>query len=126
MKYELFTLCDGAFNYSGRLSIVGTYDNVAAKSLPWTVNLAFAMKLFVDKNEFGNKQITLCFLNPDKNQFAADIHINVNIPSTGAGGHIAFTSALSGVSFLSFGTHSILIKENNEVLKEFFFDVVQS
>lgn len=125
MKFELFTLCDGAYNYNGRLTIVGTYDNVLAKSFPWKTDLVFAMKLFVPKSETGKKKISLKFLNTVGNNFAADINAQVDIPKSETNGHIAFSSVLRGVSFDKPGTYVIRIEENDKKLKEFAFDVMQ-
>ena len=53
MKIEFFTFCDGAYNYDGRLTIVGTYDDIKAQSFPWKTNMSFALKLLVSNDEAG-------------------------------------------------------------------------
>jgi len=125
MKFEMLTLCDGAFNYNGRLTIVGTYDNVSASKFPWQSDFVFAMKLFVPKDESGKKTITIKFLDPDRNSFAGDMTAEVEIPQSNSNGHVAFTSEMRGVQFKSPGTYSLLVEEDGVKLKEFAFDVIE-
>ena len=125
MKYELFALCDGAFNYNGRLTIVGTYDNVAAKSFPWITDITFAIKLFVPKTEVGAKMVSLHFLDDKGAPFAASIQVPVQIPKSEVNGHIVFTSTMRGVVFPLQGTYQIRIEEDGRVLKKFDFNVLK-
>lgn len=124
MKFEMLTLCDGAYNYGGRLTIVGTYDNIMADKFPWQFDFIFAMKLFVPKDDSGKKRITIKFLDPHKKPFAGNMDVDVDIPISDANGHIAITSELKGVLFECPGTYSLLIEEDQKKIKEFAFDVI--
>ena len=124
MEIELFTLCDGAFNYNGRLTIIGTYDSILASQFPWNIDLSFALKLFVPKGESGEKTISLQFLSQDGDSFAANLQASVVVPESESAGHIALATTIRGVSFPKPGSYLIRIFENDRIMKEFPFDIM--
>ena len=53
MVIELFTLSDGAFNYNGKLTIVGALTTINLESLPSRVKTALAMRMRVYSEDVG-------------------------------------------------------------------------
>lgn len=45
MDIRVFTLCDGAFNYNGKLTIVGTVDHIKVPKVPVIARIALAVKI---------------------------------------------------------------------------------
>lgn len=125
MKIELFTFCDGAYNYDGRLTIVGTYDDIKAQSFPWKTNMSFALKLLVSNDEAGKKALNIKFTNAAGEPFAGEINTEIDIPQSDSVGHIAIASMMQGIVFNSEGKYNVCILENGHELKTFTFNVLK-
>ena len=53
MEYEIFTICDNAQNYNGKLVIVGTFDTVSSPKYPFVQELfSLAIKINCQTSEF--------------------------------------------------------------------------
>jgi len=61
MEIRVFTLCDGAYNYNGKLTIVGTVDNIKVPKIPTLTSVGIAAKIALSPNEIGKKNITINF-----------------------------------------------------------------
>jgi hypothetical protein len=60
MRTELFTLCDFAQENSGKLTIVGTFDTIVARSFPCLhPGLAIVIRLRFDLWEFGRRRFRI-------------------------------------------------------------------
>ena len=80
MGIDVFTLCDGAFNYSGKLTIVGTYDQLNVNTIPINVRVSLAIKLSFEENEIHNGSvIKVAFRNSLNNPVSADIHNTIGV-----------------------------------------------
>lgn len=52
MKIDIFTLCDNARDYGGKLVIMGTYTNITAKSFPLKIpEIAAITRIRFEDNE---------------------------------------------------------------------------
>ena len=68
MEIELFALCDGAFNYGGKLTVVGTYDQLNVSMVPQQIKLSVAVKLNVSPGEASvGSKIRLSVKDPNGN-----------------------------------------------------------
>ena len=66
MQLEIFTLCDAATDYAGKLNIIGTFDALRAASAPIThPQCAIAGRLRFEQIEEGQHQISLTFADDD-------------------------------------------------------------
>ena len=99
MKIEFFTFCDGAYNYDGRLTIVGTYDDIKAQSFPWKTNMSFALKLLVSNDEAGKKALNIRFTNAAGEPFAGEINTEIDIPQSDSVGHIRICDYCYGADY---------------------------
>lgn len=55
MTIELFSLCDGAYNYNGKLTIVGTLASLSPTSLPVRIKIGVAMRIRVENGGNGEQ-----------------------------------------------------------------------
>lgn len=60
MDIRVFTLCDGAYNYNGKLTIVGTVDHIKVPKVPTVGSIALAVKIANVVNN-GKQNISICF-----------------------------------------------------------------
>jgi hypothetical protein len=66
MDLEVFTLCDAAADYQGRLSILGIFDTIYAQSMPATHHhCAIAIRLRIQKIEEGSHALSLHVVDID-------------------------------------------------------------
>lgn len=117
MDIRLFTLCDGAFNYNGKISIVGTIDNVKVQQLPFDANIGFAVKLAFPESEAGLKKISLQFLDPDGDDMMPALESDINVLADGGYGKISVAGNLQGLKFTKEGAHTVVLKVNDKVYK---------
>lgn len=74
MEIEVFALCDGAFNYGGKLTVVGTYDRLNIPTVPSSARVSLAVKLNFDDNEVRSGSIIkLSFKDSLGNLVSGDI-----------------------------------------------------
>jgi len=110
MKIELFTVCDFAADYAGKLSVIGVFDTIFAKVPPivhphWCV----AMKLRFEKIEEGQKRFRLTISDADGKSVipAIDAQIVANVPGNHTSATVNFVANIGGVKFDNFGEYSL-------------------
>lgn len=99
MKLNLFSICEGAFNNQGRLTIVNTYDMISASSFPLKMSLGIAMTIAFDKNDGGKHMIVLHIINKKNDVEIAKMESEVSIPHDENGGFLNFVSNVNGFMF---------------------------
>jgi len=68
MHVEIFTLCDAAADYQGRLSILGVFDTIFAPQLPAAhPQCAVALRIRFSRVEAGRHRLTLHIVDDDAN-----------------------------------------------------------
>lgn len=66
METEIFTLCDYAQDFHGKLTIVGTFDSINAPALPVQIpNCSVATRLRFANNEAGSHSGYIVFKHRD-------------------------------------------------------------
>ena len=80
MEIEIFTLCDYAADNGGKLTVVGTFDNITTQSLPAIQQLGIAIRLRFSAKQVGNHKIELKITDPTKDSIA-NINGNINVSS---------------------------------------------
>lgn len=66
MNVEIFTLCDAAADYQGRLSILGVFDTIFASQLPAIHPFcSVAIRMTFERIERGKHGLTLHIVNED-------------------------------------------------------------
>ena len=122
MKIELFTLCEGAFNTDGRLTIVNTFDNIKADGFPLKYSLGIALKVFVPKTECKNYEIRLSVISSD-NSILHEIKAPIKIAMNNEDIRIALATNIQGIVFNSAGKYHVDVAFDENVLQSYSFDV---
>lgn len=111
MQVRVFTLCDGAYNYNGKLTIVGTTDNIKVQRTPASVSIGIAVKISFAPNEYGVKNIKVTITDND----GVEVLPALNLPPTEArskGGEearIVLAGNLQGLNFTHEGDYKVTL-----------------
>ena len=124
MVIELFTLSDGAFNYNGKLTIVGALTTINIDNLPARVKLSIAMRIRVYSEDMGEKPMVISFISPDQKKLPVDISVNLDIKETPEPvSYITFAAELQGLPLDSEGVYQIEVYIQDEKVGEYPFNV---
>jgi len=114
IKIELFTFCDFAQENGGKLTIVGTFDNIISRNFPCVhPHLSVVIRIRFDLWEFG--QHTFRIETHDLSGAVTMEAINGNIEVKGAGN-------ASAVSHLVFSISNLHFKEPGLINMVLFID----
>lgn len=119
MEYEIFTICDNAQNYNGKMVIVGTFDTIFGQDFPLTYEaFSLAVKINCPTQEFkdGKLQIFLKEKISGKNlcpPITTLIPLNPNVPEQ----VIALAVNFQKIVFLEPGKYTIEFHFNNDIKK---------
>ena len=110
MDIEIFTLCDAAADYHGRLNILGVFDTIFAPKLPARHPFcSVALRMRFQMTERGQHRLTLHIVDDDGNLVIPAIEgaFSVEIP-----GHSQMASAnlvlnLGQLEFKNYGEYAI-------------------
>lgn len=124
MKTIIFTLCDGAFNYDGRLTVVGTYDQMKMTSIPGNANANFALKFRVPVNELGQSAtIRVEFQDMNDNPISDGISKSIAIPASDTGSiHLAMAGSVK-LNVAEAGKHKMICYINDCQVEELVFSI---
>lgn len=127
MDTEIFCLCDGAYNYNGRLTIVGTYDQLILQTVPQNARISIAVKLNIPRDRINNgSRVVLSFKDPNGNAVAGDIVNEVsNIPQNADMIHLAMAANID-LNVADVGVYKVELSINNELLKTKMFPIVRN
>ena len=73
MDIRVFTLCDGAYNYNGKLTIVGTVDHIKVSKVPAIASIGLALKVTNIAGGGEKKRITIIFKTATGENMAPEI-----------------------------------------------------
>ncbi len=125
MEIEVFSLCDGAYNYNGRLTIVGTFDQLNISSAPQRSRVSIAVKVTVSPHEVTNgSRMVLSFKDAQGNNVAQEVVSQVNnLPQNVNRVHLAIAASVD-LNISSPGMHKVKLMLNDNTLIEKEFPVV--
>ena len=110
MKIEVFSLCDAATADFGKLSMLGAFDAIWAKSVP-TVHpqCAVALRIRFESIERGEHRITVNFVDSDGKHIIppASGSIKVSFPDDNRSGSANMILNIQGLKLERFGEYSI-------------------
>lgn len=114
MTVELFTLCDGAYNYNGKLTIVGSLTSVTVEKIPARIQMSVAIRMRVEAEENGSRQFKLRFVNPDKTIIPARIVADLELSPSEEISYINFAGTIQGLPIGQEGVYmtEVLIDDN--------------
>lgn len=124
MTIELFSLCDGAYNYNGKLTIVGTLASLSPTSLPVRIKIGVAMRIRVENGETGEKDMHIRFKAPDGNYLPIDMAAKLNIADTeDPFSYIMFAAEIQGFPVDMEGIYHSEVTIDSVVMNEYPFYV---
>lgn len=118
MKVELFTLCDGAYNYNGKLTIVGTMDTFTVAALPVSVNFGIAIRMLLLPEDKGSHILKVSFITPDGTSQPGELNVNFESKPSSEPFHISLAANINGLPFHQEGLHRVIVSVDDEPLLE--------
>ena len=92
MRIKLFSICEGAFNNAGRLTIVNTYDMIGSKAFPLKMPIGVAMTIIFDAADEGKRHLELKITNTTTQLPIAKMDSEFVVPKDEKGGYLNFVS----------------------------------
>ncbi len=110
MFVEIFSICDAATDYSGRLSILGSFEGIAASTAPIQRDrCSIAVRMRFDVTETGEHPIEVRFLDEGGKSIGPTMgaEINVKIHAGRTSGAYNLVLNINGMIFPKFGNYTI-------------------
>lgn len=115
MITEIFTVCDFAQDSNGKLTLVGTFDNIQAGTYPCVHRqCAVAARLRFSENELGRHKITITLKNEKGDDVLPAINLDADFPNVVPDGYVALN--------LVFNIEKLIIKEPGKIAIQLFVD----
>ena len=117
MEIEIFTLCDFAQDNNGKLTVVGTFDNINSKQFPVTQpNFCVACRLRFAEKEAGTHDMRLRFIDGNGNELLQPIQGQMNIPAAKNGQYstVNLVFNLNNIKFEKAGRYSFELYIDDE------------
>ncbi len=122
MDFHIATLCDFAADYNGKLMVNGTFDTLAARSLPVVhPSCSLAMRVCFTPEDVGHHKLSITIINEDgealdPNNMPIEPEFDVKLPD-----NVPFLTRnivmnLQGLRFPRVGLYSIDIGCDGELL----------
>ena len=119
MDIEVFTLCDAAADYQGRLNILGIFDTIFAANLPALhPQCAVALRIRFSKVEEGKHSLTLHIVDNDGNMIIPPLNgeFGIQLAGNDRQGAINLVLNLQGLPFSRYGEYAVnLVIDNREL-----------
>lgn len=128
MEIEIFTLCDAAADYQGRLSILGVFDRIFAPTLPAShPHCAVALRIRFSKIEEGKHTLALHIVDMDGKMIIPPLEgeFTVRLPGNESEGAINLVLNLQGLIFSSYETYNINLAIDSQKRDSLPFLVMQ-
>lgn len=127
-KVELFTLCQGAYNMEGHLTIVNTIDEFVVPQLPVRLSFGLALKLYIRPNVEGEKHLLISIINKknDTNLKFPQIPFNLQIEKKETASHINIALNLQNVLFETSGVYDVHLEIDGKRFDDFAFEIIQN
>lgn len=109
MRIKLFSICEGAFNNAGRLTIVNTYDMIGSKAFPLKMPIGVAMTIIFDAADEGKRHLELKITNATTQLPIAKMDSEFVVPKDDKGGYLNFVSNVQGFVFPTPGEYSFAL-----------------
>lgn len=119
MIIELFTLCDGAYNYNDKLTIVGSWTSIGVNEIPAKIPVGVAMRIRIDIGEKGTKKMKIQFLNPDNSIIPTDIVATLNIKQSKKTSYINLAAMIQGFPISQIGQHVVKVFVDDNLMAEY-------
>lgn len=126
MKIELFTICDGAYNYNGKLTIVGTADTISLADLPGTATFGFAIKMLIEPGDFGKRNMSIELFDPSGEKNPFEIRTELDIKSSDDISRICMAGNINSLPLGKEGAYKIRVCVENLVQCDYPISVMKA
>lgn len=127
IKVELISLCQGAHNFEGHLTIVNTMDEFYVAELPVRISFGLAVKLYIQANLEGDKLLGITIVDKATgNKILPTIDSILHIEKLNKASHINIALNLQNVLFEKDGVYDIHLEIDGTRLDDFAFDVIKN
>ena len=123
MTIELFTLCDGAYNYNNKLTIVGSWTSISVNEIPTKSPVGIATRVRIEVGEKGKKEMKIQFFNPDNTIIPTDIVASLDIKQSKETAYINLAGTIQGLPITQVGQYFVKVMIDNDVMAEYPFVV---
>ncbi len=110
MNIEIFTLCDAAADYQGRLNILGVFDTIFAAQVPAMHPFcSVALRMRFQRTERGQHRITLDIVDDDGSPVIPPIEgaFNVDIAGNAQVASANLVLNLGQLQFKNYGEYAV-------------------
>ena len=114
MIVRIFTLCDGAYNYNGKLTIVGTVDNIKVSKIPEKASVGIAAKIEFAPNEFGDKNIIIRFKDSQQNLILPELKVQAQAEKKSDTMSLVIAGNINGLDIKEEGNYFVEMMVNND------------
>lgn len=125
MVIDLFTLCDGAYNYNGKLTIVGTIDSISVPELPAKVQFGIAMKLRFAATEAGTHTLIVRIKDANGKSVPPDMKLDVDIKPSDVDTVVSLAVNAQGLPFDKVGEYNVDVLVDDEPKGSFAFNLLK-
>ena len=122
MQIEIFTICDSAQDYMGKLVIVGTFNHIHTNMLP-VMSPGFSVAGRIEYSEGGRKEFKLSIKDPDNIDFIAPHSWTTDVKMENEYvGHSNFCLTINQIMFNKAGMYKAIL-ETEGISREYKFFV---
>ena len=129
MKANIFTAADYADSSSGKLTIVGAFDNIELENCPSVFKpFGIAIKLIPETREYGKTyegNLILRKTGSTKPLAKIQLHLNFSLKTHQKIGSLAMALNMVGAKFDSFGTYLLELKISSRTVASTKINVVK-
>lgn len=125
MTVELFALCDGAYNYNGKLTIVGTLSDIEVSSFPTKVNMGIAIKIKLEPEETIGDNLAVWFYDSEDSKLPADVNFALEAKSIKRVSYISVAANVQGLPVEKDGGYKAKLTADGKIWAEYTFTVEQ-
>ena len=110
LKLEIFTLCDSAVDYGGKVCILGAFDSVNSGETPHTLpHCAVVARLRFHRIEEGNHKLRVTFADQDGKMIMPNVDAQVGVRFTEKSQSATFNLVMqiNGLKLDQFGEYTV-------------------
>jgi hypothetical protein len=129
MEVEIFTLCDAAVDYGGKLNLLGTFDRILVKQFPAAhPHCSVALRVRFERVEEGQHRVRISIVDEDGKPIGPNVDgsIGVKIPPTLLSTCANLVLNINGLKFEKPGRYSVDLALDARHEKSLPLTVVQS
>jgi hypothetical protein len=128
MDIEIFALCDAAADYGGKLSLLGTFDQIMVKQFPVAhPHCSIALRVRFDRIEEGDHRVRISIVDEDGKAVSPNVDgsIGVRFPPHFLSVSANMVLGINGIKFEKPGRYSIDLAIDARHEKSLPLNVVQ-